>query len=84
MADLTRSCELSESGTLVVRSVVTFQQLITATCRCINLMQAASLSATRTVIMRQSATNLCGQSTDVLRIPSGVKEVQDTTTSESR
>ena len=47
-------------------------------------MQAASLSATRTVIMRQSATILWGQSTDVLRIPSGVKEVQDTTTSESR
>ena len=26
--------------------------------------------------MRQSATNLCGQATDVLRIPSGVQEVQ--------
>ena len=47
-------------------------------------MQAASLSATRTVIMRQSVTNLCGLSTDVLRIFSGVQAVQDTTTSESR
>ena len=34
--------------------------------------------------MRQSVTNLCGQSTEMLRIPSGVHEVQDTTTSESR
>ena len=33
--------------------------------------------------MRQIATNLCGQATDVLRIPSGVQEMQDTT-SESR
>jgi hypothetical protein len=29
--------------------------------------------------MRQSVTNLCGQATDVLRIPSGVQEVQGTT-----
>jgi len=47
-------------------------------------MQAASLSATRTVIMRENVTNLYGQSTDVLRIPSGLQEVQDATTSESR
>jgi len=29
--------------------------------------------------MRQSVTNLRGQATDVLRIPSGVQEVQGTT-----
>ena len=29
--------------------------------------------------MRQSVTNLCGQVMDVLRIPSGVQEVQGTT-----
>src|SRR5215831_10269018 len=29
--------------------------------------------------MRQSVTNLCGQATDVLRIQSGVQEVQGTT-----
>src|SRR5262249_53354970 len=55
-------------GALVVRRVITFQQPIVAVCPCINLMQAASLSATRTAITAPEVFEMQDKDPRTLRI----------------
>jgi hypothetical protein len=53
---------------LVVRSVITSQQPIAAVCPCINLMQAASLSATRTAITAAEVFEMQDKDPRTLRV----------------
>jgi len=53
---------------LVVRSVVISKQPIAAACRCINLMQAASLRATRTAITTAEVFEMQDKNPQPLRI----------------
>src|SRR5262245_30157380 len=53
---------------LVVRSVVISKQPIAAACQCINLMQAASLRATRTAITTAEVFEMQDKNPQALRI----------------